>query len=102
VIVRDLDIVSIPVPPDKTNSILIVDPNTVLTRPIPFQRFQPVGRRNAKICEGCGVINHQKLSQSYLSHAGRGIPPALSGFPKNLRFRVGEALDHADNYNAKR
>jgi hypothetical protein len=40
-IIHDLDVVRVPLPPSKTNPELIVNPNTVLAPPISLKRFQP-------------------------------------------------------------
>jgi hypothetical protein len=51
VIVRDFDVVGISVLPDKANSILIVDPNTVLTPPAARQPFESISRWQCQLLE---------------------------------------------------
>jgi hypothetical protein len=54
VIVHDLHIVSVPVVPDDADTILIVDPNAVLSTPIACERFEPVAGECHKITEVVG------------------------------------------------
>jgi hypothetical protein len=48
-IIRDLDVISVPVLPAKTDAVLIVDANAILPRPISFQCFQPIRRRRRNV-----------------------------------------------------
>ncbi len=48
-IIHDLDIKSIMTTPDKTNPVLIVNPNTVLPIPIAMQLLQPVSGRDPQV-----------------------------------------------------
>jgi hypothetical protein len=51
VIVNNLNIKRIAIAPNETNAILIVDTNTVLTLPIPFQGFKVIPRKDAQITQ---------------------------------------------------
>jgi hypothetical protein len=42
--------------PGKANSIIVIDPNAVLTCPVAAQRLQPVPRRNAEIAEYASAV----------------------------------------------
>lgn len=46
VIVHDLYVESVPVPPDKTHTVLIVNPYAVLSGALPAQRLQSVAGRH--------------------------------------------------------
>jgi len=48
-ITRDLDVISVPVFPAKTDAAPIVDANAILPRPISFQRLQPIRRRRRNV-----------------------------------------------------
>jgi hypothetical protein len=48
---RDLHFVRIALAPDKTDSILIVDSNSVLSGSILLQGFEPIARNGAKIVQ---------------------------------------------------
>jgi hypothetical protein len=64
VIVDDLDVEAVPVPPEKANSPLIVDPNAVLPLTFAFQCFEAVARRNVEVVEGFGGVQNDELSKS--------------------------------------
>jgi hypothetical protein len=49
VVIDDLDIVSIPIPPNKTNAPLIIDSNAVLSLSISAQRLQAIARGGGHI-----------------------------------------------------
>jgi hypothetical protein len=49
VIICDFDLIGSVSLPDKTNSPLLVDPDAVLTGPIPFQLLQPVSRQGQQV-----------------------------------------------------
>jgi hypothetical protein len=46
-VVDDPDIAWSSVIPSKTDTPLVVDPDTVLPDPVPFQGFEPISRRYA-------------------------------------------------------
>ena len=48
-VVHDFDVNGITIHPDKTDSPLIVDPNTVLSYPVSMQCLQSVRRRYAQV-----------------------------------------------------
>jgi hypothetical protein len=48
--------------PYETDSPLIIDPDTVLTLAVPFERFESVGRRDAQISKTSGAVQHSQLS----------------------------------------
>lgn len=102
VIVRDFDLIGISLPPSKTDTKLIIDPDTMLTLSTSFQRLQTVARRNLYVGKCSSTVNHEELSQSDSTQIGWRLPPALAGFPKYLRLPVGEILDHTIDYNDNR
>jgi hypothetical protein len=51
VVVRDFDIVGISILPPETDPILVVDPNTVLTRAVATQAFQAIAWGNIQFAE---------------------------------------------------
>lgn len=48
-VVYDLDIVSVAFLPTEAYPVLVIYANAVLTRPIFFQGFQPVARRDPQV-----------------------------------------------------
>jgi hypothetical protein len=57
-IIRNLHIVRMPVPPRKTHSVLIVDPYRVLPIAIPRQLMQPVPGRHFQIVKLARGMKH--------------------------------------------
>jgi hypothetical protein len=57
-IVRDFNLERVVTAPHKTDSILIVDPNTVLPLPISAELLQLVPRRTFQVVQSRGTIEH--------------------------------------------
>jgi len=56
VIIDNLDIESIPIPPNKTHPVLIINSDTVLPLATSVKRLQSVPWRHAQVREGdCGI-----------------------------------------------
>src|ERR1700680_3242395 len=91
-IVRDFDVVSIVIMPNKTDSILVIDADAVLSIPIPFELFEAIARRNFQVVKVSRCIQHRKFSFRY-TRGGR--PSSLARSPDFRRFLCGETLDHA-------
>jgi hypothetical protein len=53
---RDFDILCAPLPPGKTDAVLIVDPDAVLALSVASQSFQAVAGRNQQIGQRLGAI----------------------------------------------
>ncbi|HEU4582096.1 MAG TPA: hypothetical protein VFS67_27760 [Polyangiaceae bacterium] len=79
-VVDDLDVVRIPIPPDKANPKLLVDPNGVLTVTITSQRLEMVSRTEIRQ-RGCSMESSQR--------AARGIAKAVE---RRDTFALDEAL----------
>ena len=47
----------------KTDSVLIIDPNAVLSLPAPLQFFQMVCGRNSQILQASCIIHHDQFPQ---------------------------------------
>jgi hypothetical protein len=64
-IVNDFNFMSIVVfGPNKADPELTVNPNAMLTLPVVFESFKPVGRRNLQIVQPCRSIEHPKFPES--------------------------------------
>ena len=61
VIIDELNIVCVSVSPGKADPPLVVYTNTVASRSVALQRFQPVTWRRAKVVKFSGVMQEQKL-----------------------------------------
>jgi hypothetical protein len=92
-IINDLDIEDLARFPDEADAPLIINPNAVLPGTPPAKRFKAVGRRQAQVSQGAGVINQAQLSPGQLldilRQALRVLP--LPDFPG---FLFTETLDH--------
>jgi hypothetical protein len=62
-IIHDFDIVGVVVFPQKTDPPLIIDSDGVLPTSIPFQFFQPNGRRHSQILQARRPIEHSKFAK---------------------------------------
>ena len=60
VIVSDLDLECIALPPDETYSPLVVDPNAVLALAVTQEFLETVSRRNIQVCQGIRCIQNPK------------------------------------------
>jgi hypothetical protein len=92
VVVRDLHVVGPVLPPNKTNTVLIVDSDAVLTFPVTLKRFQPVSGRDSKVIQINRRFNLVKLAQSH--NLDRNPTPIRAGFKELLRIVIFEALNH--------
>jgi hypothetical protein len=55
-IIRDLDIVSVTIPPSKTDPVLIVNSDAVLSMALTFKSLQTVARQCAQITKSLGRV----------------------------------------------
>jgi hypothetical protein len=90
-VVRDFDLVGVVPSPNETNTILIVDADTVLALPVAMEFSQSVSRRDFQIFQFHGSVNHRQFS---LRYAGGRRPASLAALPDVRRRLVGETLDH--------
>jgi hypothetical protein len=65
-IIHYLHVVCITLSPFKANPPLLINPNTVLTFPIPRQFFQPIRWGYTQIIERNSSIEHSQFPQSHL------------------------------------
>lgn len=63
-VVDDLYVVGVALFPAKTNTPPIIDPDAVLTLPIPLQRLQTVRWGHSQVPKCLGSIEHPQLPQS--------------------------------------
>jgi hypothetical protein len=93
VIVHDLNVVGVAVPPAEANAPLIVDANAMVASAIAFELFEPIVRWHAEILELLGGVDEAQLAEHDPVKLGR--EPA-HGFALEQTFGVAiaEALDH--------
>lgn len=92
-IVNNLDLEGIAVPPSKTDSPLVIDANTVLAGAIAFELLQAVAGRYAEIFELLGRVHYAELPEHESMELGGEAPDALAP-EQPLRVAIGEARDH--------
>ena len=61
VIIDDFNFVSVMPPPDKTDSILIIDANAVLPQPIAFQFLEAIAGRCSQVSKLGGSVEQGQL-----------------------------------------
>ena len=60
-IIDDLDVVGVTVPPCEADPPLVVDANGILVRPVAAQLFQSVAGNVSKVIETAGSVEGQEL-----------------------------------------
>jgi hypothetical protein len=79
--------------PNKTDAVLIINSDAVLSLAIPGQRFEAIAWRHPQIIQSSGRMNHIELSSRNRCDAR---PSAAFSFPKEFGcIVVSEALDHS-------
>jgi hypothetical protein len=93
VVIDYLDFMSVAIPPNKADAILVIDSYRVLASPVMSKRVQFVVWRNRKVLQFAGGIDHPKLSTRDFHDARR---ESFGAFPVKDRFGgcVTEASDH--------
>jgi len=76
VIVDDLDVLWTALHPAKANPVSIVDSDTVLSLPVPFQPLEAVRRWNSQISEPVRLVELVKLALGDFPELYRARPPA--------------------------
>jgi hypothetical protein len=62
VIVHNLDIVSIAIAPDKTDSPMVIDADAMLALAMTRELFKAIAGRNAQILQRLRVVQHRELA----------------------------------------
>jgi len=91
-IIEQFHIVCVAIMPAETQPVLIVNPNRMLSHPIPRQCFKAIPRWDAKRLQRRCRIKDDKLS----AHLAFKVPPSCDGTVpiQVLRVLIGEGLDH--------
>jgi hypothetical protein len=83
VIIRNLNIISIMVSPNKTDAILIIDAYAVLPMPVSMQLLWSIARRQSEIAQIPRRLDHRQLS---LGNVGGRRSFCFSGSPNLFCF----------------
>ena len=82
------------------DSILVIDPDGMLSFPIVLQRFEVIARRNAQALQPDRRINHKESSARVGGKLHRAYPSsrlAIFAIPDILRSPPLKALDHGES-----
>ena len=93
-VVNNLDLIRIAVPPAEANAPLIIDANTVLGRSVPFEFLQAMARRDSQVLELLSGVNETELPQHRPMEVSREAPHGLA-LEEPLCAPIGKALDHS-------
>jgi hypothetical protein len=55
-IINDFHVIGVAIVPSKTNPILVVDPDAVLSQPRALERLQAIPGRSIKVTERVGLV----------------------------------------------
>ena len=61
-IIYDFYVISISIDPLKANPPLVIDPNAILPRSITAKLLKPVRRRNTKVIQYVGIVEHTQFT----------------------------------------
>jgi hypothetical protein len=92
-IVCDLDVICVTVPPPEADSPLIINADAILSRSITRQLLKPIAWRNTEVTEVFSGVDNQELSKSGALKL-KGPPPHPLSLKDVLGIRVPETLDH--------
>ncbi len=94
-IVDDLNLVGVAIPPTKADAPLLVHANTVLAGSIATELLQSISRRHAEVTELLGRVHRHKFAQHGASEI-RGISSDGFTSKQSLGITIGEGLDHRE------
>jgi len=97
VIIDDLDVKSIPIPPYEADTVLIVDSNAVLSSTVAAEGLQVISRWYPQVLElDSSIQNRESLEGSSMQI--RRQAAALAGPPEPFCLCITEAREHACLY----
>jgi hypothetical protein len=97
VVIRDLYVVSVAIPPHEADAELVVDGNTVLAIPVMLQLFQSIAGRNSQILHSGGCVEHGQFLPGGFPQIRWGHSLAFPRVPELLRAFVREGLNHEES-----
>jgi hypothetical protein len=100
VVVYDLNLVGISIPPNEAETPLLVDSHAVFSLSVPVQCFQAIPRWRCKISQFGGTIQLPEFSACDLLN--RLKAPTAQAAVKPLSLGTPERPDHDSLYSARR
>jgi hypothetical protein len=95
VIVDDLNLVGIAIPPAKADAPLLVHANTVLAGSIAPELLQSITRRHAEVAELLGRVHRHEFPQHRALEIRRISSNGLAS-EQSLGIAIGEGMDHRE------
>ena len=100
-VIDDLNVVCVAIPPSEADPPLIVDPDAVLALAISLERFKPITGRRPKIVKGACIVDlHELTVRSFRDFVRNALDEAAS--PSGLCRRVPKRFDHSGDANVLR
>ena len=97
-IVHDLNVMCLAIPPDEANPPLVIDPDAVLPGSIPLKRFEMVAGWNTKVVNLLGGMQVKQFApRDTFDGTKRQHHPIVE---KRLRVLASKRPDHALVYDA--
>lgn len=91
-VVGNFDIARVAVVPFETETVLIIDANTMLARAIAFQGFEAIAGRDSQFIEGCSGGEEVEFVCGSVFHFHRKL--VTLSVPKLFGFLLPKVLDH--------
>jgi len=93
VVVDDLNVKRVAVLPAEANPPLIVDTDTVLTRSVTLELFQPIAGRNPQVVQCLGRVDQAEFAEHGPVELGWEAADCLAA-KEPFRVAIAESLDH--------
>jgi hypothetical protein len=78
VVIDNFDVIGVTIAPDKADASAVIDPNAILSRPIPCELFEVIGRGDLQIHKHMGIVEHAQFPQRDLLDTRRQPAGALT------------------------
>lgn len=92
-IIGNFNLLGISIPPHKTYSPLVIDPDAMLAFAVTLQGFEPISGGNTQIIKRLGIVEHTQFAPGDLLNVPRQTPRYLTA-PDLFGFSVPESRDH--------
>ncbi len=87
-IVHELNVIGVPVAPDKADAPLLVDADRMLSAPLAGERLQPVAGRHAQVVEPRNGVEQEQRSATSRGTRFGALPAARSSVKLSLNDRI--------------
>jgi hypothetical protein len=93
-VIDDLDPIGTAIVPNETDAPLVVDPDTMLTRPVAAQRLQSIARRGGQVTQFVRLMKLPQLPLRRTLDVPRQ-PPRKAAMEQSLGISVGKRTNHS-------